>query len=127
VSRGLAAALAKLPPVLTPTAAGERDDFLTVNYLAGPLSSADGYAMPALAQLEGLCPTLVINAEYDRLRASGEAFAAALALAGVDVRQVLVPGVLHAFLNQPAELEPVGRCLDLIADVVAGERVVVPV
>jgi acetyl esterase len=126
-SRGLAAALAELPPVLAPTAAGERDDFLTVNYLGGPLSSADGYAMPALAQLEGLCPTLVINAEYDRLRASGEAFAAALALAGVDVRQVLVPGVLHAFLNQPAELEPVGRCLDLIADVVAGERVVVPV
>jgi hypothetical protein len=40
---------------------------------------------------------------------------------------VLVPGVLHAFLNQPAELEPVGRCLDLMADVVAGERVVVPV
>jgi acetyl esterase len=126
-SRGLAAALAELPPVLAPTAAGERDDFLTVNYLGGPLSSADGYAMPALAQLEGLCPTLVINAEYDRLRASGEAFAAALALAGVDVRQVLVPGVLHAFLNQPAELEPVGRCLDLMAEVVSGERVVVPV
>ena len=58
--------------------------------------------------LDGLCPTVVINAEYDRLRASGEAFTAALALAGVDVRQVMVPGVLHGFLNQPAELEPVG-------------------
>jgi hypothetical protein len=31
----------------------------------------------------------------------------------------MVPGVLHAFLNQPAELEPVGRCLDLMARVVA--------
>jgi acetyl esterase/lipase len=118
-SRALVAALAELPSVLAPTQAGERDDFVTLNYLGGPLSSADGYAMPGLAQLEGLCPTLVINAEYDRLRASGEAFAAALALAGVDVRQVLVPGVLHAFLNQPAEVEPVGRCLDLIAEAVA--------
>jgi acetyl esterase/lipase len=79
--------------------------------------------MPALAVLDGLCPTVVINAEYDGLRASGEAFTAALALAGVDVRQVLVPGVLHGFLNQTTELEPVGRCLDLIAEVVAGQRV----
>jgi acetyl esterase len=121
-SPGLAAALAELPPVLAP-ARGPRDEFLTVNYLGGPLSSADGYAMPALAVLEGLCPTVVINAEYDELRASGEAFTAALALAGVDVRQVLVPGVLHAFLNQPAEVEPVGWALDLIAETVAGERV----
>ena len=56
-----------------------------------------------------------MNAEYDDLRPSGEAFTAALGVAGVDVRQVLVPGVLHGFLNQPAELEPVGRALDLIA------------
>ncbi len=118
-SRMLAAALAELPPLLAPTPAGERDDFLTVNYLGGSLSSADGYAMPGLAQLEGLCPTLVVNAEYDRLRSSGEAFAAALALAGVDVRQVTVRGLLHGFLNQPTELEPVGRALDLIAGAVS--------
>jgi acetyl esterase/lipase len=124
-SPALAAALAELPALLAPRG-GERDDFLTVNYLGGPISSADGYAMPALGLLEGLCPTVVINAEYDRLRASGEAFTAALASAGVDVRQVLVPGVLHGFLNQPAELEPVGRCLDLVAEVVAGDRVRVP-
>lgn len=120
-SRALAAALAELPPVLAPTLAGERDDAVSVNYLGGPLNRADGYAMPGLAVLDGLCPTLVINAEYDRLRASGEAFTAALALAGVDVRQVLVPGVLHAFLNAPAEIEPIDRCLDLIAETVAGK------
>ena len=118
-SPALAAALAELPPLLAPSA-GERDDFLTVNYLGGAPSSADGYAMPALAVLEGLCPVLVLNAEYDRLRASGEAFTAALAVAGVDVRQVTVRGLLHGFLNQPAELEPVDHCLDLIAATVKG-------
>ena len=114
-SASLARSMAELPPLLR----GAVDDHtLTLNFLGGPLSSATGYAMPALAVLDGLCPTVLINAEYDNLRSSGQAFAAALAVAGVDVRQVLVPGVLHGFLNQPAELEPVGRCLDLMADVV---------
>ena len=118
-SPALSAALAELPAIFAPPPGG-RDDFLSVNYLGGPLSSADGYAMPALAVLDGLCPVLVVNAEYDNLRSSAEAFTAALAVAGVDVRQVLVPGVLHGFLNQPAELEPVGRCLDLISATVKG-------
>ena len=95
---------------------------ITANYLGGADSRADGYAMPALAALDGLCPVLVLNAEYDNLRASGEAFTAALAVAGVDVRQVTVRGLLHGFLNQPAELEPVGRCLDLIAATVQEPR-----
>jgi acetyl esterase/lipase len=115
-SASLARSLAELPTLLR-GAVG--DHTLTVNYLGGPLSSADGYAMPALAVLEGLCQTVLVHAEYDDLRASGEAFAAQLAVAGVDVRQVLVRGLLHGFLNQPAQLEPVGRSLDLIADVVA--------
>jgi acetyl esterase len=120
-SPALAVALDELPAIFAPPR-GRRDDFLTVNYLGGPLSTADGYAMPALAVLDGLCPVLVLNAEYDGLRASGEAFAAALAVAGVDVRQVTVPGVLHGFLNQPAELEPVGDCLDLVAATVRSPR-----
>lgn len=118
-SPSLSAALSELPAILAPKA-GPRDDFLTVNYLGGPLSSADGYAMPALADLDGLCPVLVLNAEYDGLRASGEAFAAALAVAGIDVHQVTARGLLHGFLNQPADLEPVGQCLDLIAATVKG-------
>src|SRR4051795_6275389 len=113
-------ALAELPPLFQPRAGAGNP--LSENYLGGPLSTADGYAFPAHAVLERLCPTVVVNAEYDNLRASGEAFTAALALAGVDVRQVTVPGLLHGFLNQPAELEPVGRCLDLMAEVVATAR-----
>jgi acetyl esterase/lipase len=65
--------------------------------------------------LAGLCPTLVLNAEYDDLRTSGEAFTAALALAGVDVRQQTVRGVPHGFLNHSPGIAPVRAALDLIA------------
>ena len=116
-SPSLAAALAELPALYR--AEPGPDNRLEQNYLGGPLSSADGYAFPANAVLEDLCPTLVLNAEYDRLRASGEAFTAALAVAGVDVLQVTIRGMLHGFLNLPAEVGPVRRCLDLIAETVA--------
>jgi acetyl esterase/lipase len=101
-------AVLQFPPEVT--------SFLNLNYLGGPISTADGYAFPALADLRGLCPTLVLNAEYDDLRASGQAFAAALAVAGVDVRQVMVTSMLHGFLNLPASVGPVGAALDLIAE-----------
>lgn len=104
--------LLRFPPEVTHT--------MNVNYVGGPVSRADGYAFPALAALEGLCPVLVLNAEYDDLRASGEAFCAALALAGVDVRQVQVRTMLHGFLNLCADIEPVGTALDLIASTVGG-------
>src|SRR3954451_14411697 len=45
-SSSLASGLAELPPLLQGRAG---DHTLTINYLGGPLSSADGYAMPALA------------------------------------------------------------------------------
>jgi acetyl esterase/lipase len=102
-------ALLKFPP--------EATSFLNLNFLGGPISSANGYAFPALADLRGMCPTLVLNAEYDDLRASGQAFAAALAAAGADVRQVMVASMLHGFLNLPASIGPVGEALDLIATV----------
>ena len=101
-------ALLKFPP--------EATSFFNLNYLGGPLSKADGYAFPALADLRGLCPTLVLNAEYDDLRSSGQAFASALAAAGVDVRQVMVASMLHGFLNLPASIGPVGGALELIAE-----------
>jgi acetyl esterase/lipase len=62
---------------------------------------------------------LLLNAEYDDLRVSSEAFAAACAVASVDVRQVMVPGLLHGFLNMRPDIEPVGQALDLIAETVA--------
>jgi acetyl esterase len=95
---------------------------ITENYLGGPASRADGYAMPGNAVLEGLPPVLLLNSEYDDLRASAEVFAGQLAVAGVDVRQVLARGMLHGFLNLHAGIEPVDEALDLMATVVAGDR-----
>jgi acetyl esterase len=94
-------------------------EFFTRNYLGGAPTRADGYAMPGTGVLTGLCPTLIVNAEYDDLRPSGEAFTAALALAGVDVRQVTLPGTLHGFLNTLSAIPPVDRALELITGVVA--------
>jgi acetyl esterase/lipase len=71
------------------------------NYLGAPASEADVYAMPGLADLTGYSPTLVINCEYDGLRASGEAFVAALGAAGVPVTQLLARDVLHGHINAP--------------------------
>jgi acetyl esterase len=118
-SRSVAAAVAELPRVLT--FLPEDMARITADYL-GPDREPDAYAMPALGALDGLCPTLVINAEYDSLRASGEAFAAALAAAAVDVRQIMIPGMLHGFLNLPADLQPVHRTLTLMAETVAGRQ-----
>ena len=92
---------------------------ITINYLGGPSSTADGYSMPGLAVLDGLCPTLLVNAEYDDLRPSAEAFAASLAVAGVEVHQVTVPGMLHGFLNHSSKIGPISDALDLIAEVVS--------
>jgi acetyl esterase len=94
--------------------------FITRNYLGGAETGADGYAMPANAVVDGLCPVVLVNAEYDDLRASIQAFAAQLAAAGVDVRQVVVRSMLHGFLNIPEPLEPITGALDLMADVVRG-------
>jgi acetyl esterase len=117
-SANLTAMMAGLPRMLR--FLPEDTASINANYLGGAHSCADGYAMPGNAVLDALCPVLVLNAEYDDLRPSGEALTAQLAAAGVDVRQVLVHDLPHGFLNRPAgALEGVDRALDLMAGVVS--------
>jgi acetyl esterase len=66
------------------------------------------------ADLAGLAPALVVTAEHDLTRDEGNAYAAALASAGVPVRHRCEKGQVHGFIN-----------LDTVSDAArdAGERV----
>lgn len=70
-------------------------------YTADPQQRNEITASPLRAsinQLEGLPPTLLINAEADVLRDEGEAFANKLRQAGVPVTAVRFQGTIHDFV-----------------------------
>ncbi|RVW07699.1 alpha/beta hydrolase [Prescottella agglutinans] len=70
-------------------------------YLPDPAQRGDVYASPLQAsgdRLAALPTTLVITDEADVLRDEGEAYAAKLRAAGVDVTAVRVGGMVHDFL-----------------------------
>jgi len=111
----LAVATAGLPPVLRFHPAKVREMYDT--YLGD--TPADGYSIPALARLDGLPPTVVLDAEYDDLRGSGEAFAERLVASGVPVHRNVVAGMPHGFLNMTLDWAEVDDALDLLAAMVA--------
>ena len=98
-SEELSGRVAGLPNSHAFRAAGLRA--VVENYLGAPASAAPPYAFAGVGDLRGYPATLIINCEYDGLRASGEAFAAALEAVEVPVTQLLAPDVLHGHINSP--------------------------
>lgn len=70
---------------------------------------------PMAAKLSGLPPTLVITAEYDVLRDEGEAYAVALAEAGVPAVLVRYQGVNHGFFRKLAVFDAARLAVDQVA------------
>ncbi|POH69785.1 alpha/beta hydrolase [Cryobacterium zongtaii] len=95
--------LAQKIAVLPADARFEPDDVraMNLNYVGDPAGLDNPYAFPGGQDLAGLPATFVLNSEHDSLRASGQAFAAELALAGVDITVCQEPGTRHGHLNEP--------------------------
>lgn len=114
----------ELAELLTHVPAGriftpEARDGINRNYLPDREGDPHGYAFPGGHDVAGFPPVLMVNAELDSLRASGEAFAAELVFASVDVHVVRQRGVMHGYLNEIG-LPASERTLALVADAVAG-------
>ncbi len=86
-------------------------EFINLQYAGTTEALADPYAFAANGDLRGQPPVLILNAEADPLRASGEAYAAALADAGVDVEVLFEPDTGHGHLNEP-DLATAQRSID---------------
>ncbi|MGX9671840.1 alpha/beta hydrolase [Mycobacterium sp. HM-7] len=76
-------------------------DWFRANYLAeSKLDPSDPRVSPLLADdLSGLPPALVLTGGFDPLRDEGDAYAAALAAAGVPVDHRTYGSLIHAFAN----------------------------
>jgi acetyl esterase/lipase len=94
-----AAAMRRVPTALRFSPAFMRS--VNLNYVGRPDRLTDPAAFPAHGELSGFPPTLVINAEADDLRPSGEAFVDALELAGVSVDGAVESGTVHGYLDVP--------------------------
>lgn len=70
-------------------------------------------AFPGGQDLTGFPPVLMVDAEHDSMRPSGDRFATELRTAGVDVERHVLSGARHAFLNRPGTPDS-DTALDLV-------------
>lgn len=86
------------------------------HYLRSEADSISDLVSPLNADLRGLPPTTIINAEIDPLCTDGEEFAQKLADAGVDIVQKTYSGVTHEFFGLMALLPEAKEALELVVE-----------
>lgn len=85
------------------------------HYLAGHDPETPRVSPLLASDLSGLPPALVITAEYDPLRDQGDAYAAALSAAGVDVEHHRYDGQIHDFYTLAGLVSDADQALDVMA------------
>jgi acetyl esterase len=94
---------------------GEESGGLHSLYLQGNERMTAPYVSPLLTDLQGLPPTLLIEAEYDYLRLEGEAYARKLIRSGVPARMIRYNGMDHAFMDKIGLYPQAEDCMKEIA------------
>ena len=90
--------------------------WFTGQYFRTPADAQDPRINLVAAQLGGLPPTTIVNAEVDPLRSEGELLAKKLEAAGVDVKQKTYEGVAHEFFGQGAVVGDAKDAVEWVAD-----------
>ncbi len=85
-------------------------------YLNGPQDRANPRVNLVAADLRGLPPTTIINAQIDPLRSDGEILARRLSAAGVRTQQMTYAGVNHEFFGMGAAVPDAMAANQLAAD-----------
>ena len=85
-------------------------------YLNGPQDRADPRVNLVAANLAGLPPVTIINAQIDPLRSDGELLAEKLRAAGVTVNQKTFEGVTHEFFGMGAVVDKAMAAEQMAAD-----------
>ena len=85
-------------------------------YLSGPQDRASTRVNLVAANLSGLPPTTIINAQIDPLRSDGETLAQKMRAAGVQVDQKTYAGVTHEFFGMGAVLDSAQAAEQMAAD-----------
>ena len=112
LGQDLLAALATNPPPINFTPAVV--EAFNANYL-GPAAGEARYAFLGDTAIRNLPPVLIVNAEADELRASGERFARQLAEGGLEVTCTTQAGSQHGFLDQPGDASAVAAMTGFLA------------
>jgi len=94
-------------------------DLTNLNYTGSVAALAEPFAFAGGHPLHCFPPVLMLDAESDSMRVSGEQFARELTDAAVPVEYHVLPGTAHAFLNRPREAA-FARAIDLITGWAAG-------